>query len=65
MLRAEGFARATAWLGIITNVAALGFLIPGGAALMLLVATIAAVLWALLLARDFGRLAVASSHPTR
>lgn len=65
MLRAEGFARSTAWLGIVTNVAALGFLVPGGAALMLLVATIAAVLWALLLARDFGRLAVASAHPTR
>jgi hypothetical protein len=57
MLRSDIFNKATAYIGILTNVATCGFFIPGGIGTALLFLTLPGYLaWDILLARSFLRL---------
>jgi hypothetical protein len=57
MLRSDVFNKATAYIGILSNVAACGFFIPGGIGTALLFLTLPGYLaWDILLARSFLRL---------
>ncbi len=62
MLRSNIFSKATAYVGIISNLAALGFFIPGVGILLLFIATLGAPLLQFLIGR--GLLRLAQGKPT-
>jgi hypothetical protein len=56
MLRSGIFSRATAYVGLITNVAACGFFVPVVGLILLLLATVGGAVWLVQLAYGFFRL---------
>jgi hypothetical protein len=65
MLRKRAFSKASAWVGIITNIAVLGFWIPGSVgAILLFVSLPGYMIWYIQLARRFFQLRKAASGST-
>lgn len=57
MLRSDLFDRATAWVGVVTNVLIGGFFLPVIGPFLMFLGTITGVVWSIQLARAFFRLA--------